>query len=512
MIERRDLLKLALGGALARVGGEAIASPANAQTPPAAPAEPQPFSFATVVDLARAFSKRGYKTSAPELPDAFANLNYETYVGIRARREAMLWANENIGFAVEPLHRGFIYQAPVSIAVVENGLTRKIVYAPGRYDFGKVAAPAQTIGDIGFSGFRILATASDEPAREVGLFQGATFARAIARGQTFGVQSRALSLRTADPRGEEFPFFRAFWIEQPSRADVLVVHALCDSESATGLFTFTIRVSDVTLIDTEGSIFPRVALDNFGIAGMQATYLHGWADRRSADDYRPQVQEANGLNWLAGNGEVIWRPLNNPRQLQVSSFSTDMPKGFGLVLRDRDFNSYQDVDARFETRPTLWMEPISDWGAGALQLVEIPSDNEIHDNIIVQWRPRAPLAAGSEFVFAYRQHWVWSPPEKPPLAIVTGTRVGRTVPRRRRFLVDFSGEKLASIPAAEITAAIWASNNGAQPARIVPGAEGRPFRVIFDLDTGNESLIELRLALMNANTQISETWLYRWTP
>lgn len=507
-LDRRQLL--ASGAVVAAVA----ALPALAQQDNGASVmtDGEPFDRNRLVTYARDLAKKPYVAPNPAMPEGLSNLNFDSYVSIRNRRERAIWIDNPRGFIIEPLHRGFIYQAPVALAVVENGLIRRLVYSASQFEFGKVAAPPSTVGDIGYSGFRVLSTSSEGPARECALFQGASFIRAIAKGQTFGSISRALSLKTADARGEEFPFFRAFWIEQPNRDEVLKVHGLLDSESVSGLFSFAIRAGDVTLIDTEATIFPRVPLDNFSIAGMQSTYLYGYADRRNADDYRPQVAEANGLSLHAGNGEWIWRPLNNPRQLQISAFSTDQPKGFGLVMRDRDFASFQDVDARYELRPTIWMEPIGDWGAGSLQLVEIPSDNEIHDNIIAQWRPKEVLAAGSEFQFAYRQNWCWLPPDKPPLATVSGTRIGRGPQRRRRFLIDFTGEKLASVPFAEISTALWASNNGVQTTRIIPNGEGKPFRVIFDLDTGNESLIELRLALMQASTQISETWLYRWTP
>jgi glucans biosynthesis protein len=487
-----------------------LAQDANSQA--ALMADGAPFEREKLIAYARDLAKRAYVAPNPALPDGFRDLNFEAYLNIKNRRERAVWSENARGFLIEPLHRGFIYQAPVSVAVVEGGLVRKIVYNASSFDFGRLTPPPPNVADMGFSGFRVLSAVGEGAPREIALFQGASFIRGKARGQTFGSISRSLSLKTADPRGEEFPFFRAFWIEQPTRDDTLVIHALLDSESVAGVYTFTMRVSDVTLIDTEAVVFPRVPLDSFGIAGMQGTFFLGFTERRIADDYRPQVADATGLQLVAGNGEWIWRPLANPKALQISAFSTERPKGFGLVMRDRDFASWQDVDARFELRPTLWMEPIGDWGPGSLQLVEIPSDNEIHDNVIAQWRPKEPLAAGGEFLFAYRQHFTWWPPERPPVATVAGTRIGRGPQRRRRFYVDFVGDRLKETPVADMTTAIWASNNGIKDSRIVPGGDGRPFRVIFDLDAGNEALVELRLALMAQNAQISETWLYRWTP
>ena len=96
---------------------------------------------------------------------------------------------------------------------------------------------------------------------EFALVQGASFFRALARGQSFGLVARALTLRPAEARGEEFPFFRAFWIERPrAGTNALVVHALIDSESASGAVRMTFRPGEMTIVDVETSLFPRVAL------------------------------------------------------------------------------------------------------------------------------------------------------------------------------------------------------------------------------------------------------------
>ena len=514
MIERRDLLKLALGGALARVGGEAIASPANAQTPPAAPAEPQPFSFATVVDLARAFSKRGYKTSAPELPDAFANLNYETYVGIRARREAMLWANENIGFAVEPLHRGFIFSNPIQINTVEDGRVTRLIYDATKFDFGKLTPP-QGLGDIAFSGFRLHVVTPDGPPTEVAIFQGASFFRAIARGQTMGTMARGLALRVADAKGEEFPQFRAVWIEKPTlAAGALVLYALLDSESLTGAYRFTLRPGDATIIDTECTLFARVAVDHVGIAPMAATSYLSPMDRRRVDDIRPIVAETNGLQMWTGSGEWLWRPVANREALQLSSFVDDKPKGFGMLQRNRDFSQYQDDVQHWEMRPSLWIAPIGEWGPGSVQLVEIPSESEVNDNIISYWRPRDGLAAGSETMFAYRQFWCWQPPERPPAAVVAHSRSGRgSSGKRRRFIVQFLSDAFAEPHRLADLRPVLHANPGAVTAlqiHLMP--DWRVCRVVFEIDPGGETYSVMRLVLEAGGKQISETWLYRWTP
>lgn len=509
-IDRRQALASGLA-ALAFAG-----APAGAQDAPLPGADlfadGTPFERGKLVDHARALSRRPYTAPNAAMPDGLANLTHEQYSGIRSRPERLVWSGENPGLILEPLHRGSIYSAPVHVSVIENGMTRKLVYSPARYDFGKLQAPPGTIGDIGFSGVRILGLSTDLPVpREIATFQGASFLRSLARGQVPGAVSRALALRTGEPKGEEIPFFRALWIEKPTRGDLIAIHALLESDSVCAVYSYTIRVGDVTLVDTEATLFPRVALDNFGLAGMQASYLYGWTDRRAVDDTRPVVYEVAGLQMQTGNGEWVWRPVTNPKQLQISAFSADNPRGFGFVMRDRDFVSFQDHDNRYDLRPTLWVEPIGDWQAGVVQLVEIPSDNEAHDNIIAQWRPKEPLAAGSEYSFAYRQYWTWLPPVRPNLALAFSTRIGRGPQRRRRFVVDFVGERAVSLRPADIQATFWCSNNGMSNLRILSVNEQRPLRVTFDLDPGNETLIELRLVLMQGNEPVSETWLYRWT-
>jgi glucans biosynthesis protein len=169
---------------------------------------------------------------------------------------------------------------------------------------------------------------------DAAIFQGASFFRAIARGQTLGATARGLTIRTGDPRGEEFPAFKSVWIEKPTAAgNALVLYALLDSESVTGAYRFTLRPGEATIIDTEATLIPRVQIDHFGLGAMSAAYLFGPIDRRRTDDVRPAVCEVNGLQMLTGHDEWIWRPVSNRETLQVSAFVDDNPKGFGFLMR-----------------------------------------------------------------------------------------------------------------------------------------------------------------------------------
>jgi glucans biosynthesis protein len=522
MVQRRDLLKYAAGGAAGRAAGwvfptgfavlDATQAAAQAPGPRFGLADPTPFAPGMVTDAARDLARQPFKAAPADLPSAFANLTYEQYVGIRNRPSTTIWATDNLGFALEPLHRGFIFGPAMQINLVSDATSRRLVYAQEDFDFGKLTVPPD-LGDIGFSGFRVLAPRDGGGTAELATFQGASFFRAVARGQNLGTMARALSIRTADPKGEEFPAIRKVWIEQPSLAGgVLVIHALIDSESVSGAYRFTVHPGEATIIDTECTLFARGGVDNFGLATMSGTHLFGMLDRRRVDDLRPTVSEIGGLQMLTGKGEWLWRPVTNRETLQISSFGDENPRGFGFLQRDRAFADYEDDDQHWEARPSLWIEPIGDWGQGALQLIEIPSESEVNDNIIAYWRPKQPLAAGSETMLAYRQFWCWTPPEQPPLATAILSSSGRgSGAKRRRFLVAFAGDILADPQLGEVKADLTLGPGTLASTRLFRTRDKKGCRVLFEVDPGSETYSELRLLLTADGKPVSETWLYRWT-
>ena len=365
---------------------------------------------------------------------------------------------------------------------------------------------------MGFSGVRVLRAGDDQGWRELAIFQGATFFRSLAQGQTYGLNARGLSIRTSEEQGEEFPLFRALWIEKPSPASgALIIHALLDSASLTGAFHFTLRPGEATIIDTELTLVARVAVGHLGLGAMTATYLFGPLDHRHSDDVRPSVYDIGGLQILTRAGEWLWRPTASRDTLQISAFGDMNPRGFGFLQRARALDTFDDDDAHWELRPSLWIEPIGDWGEGEVILLEIPSDSENNDNIIAQWQPKAGLAEGATVSFAYRQFWCWTPPARPGLATVVSSRAGK-IGKRRRFIVEFVADLFADPQkAAEARASIAAAPGQILATRLYAYKERRSIRVVFDLDPGSESYSELRLVLKAADQPVSETWLYRWT-
>jgi glucans biosynthesis protein len=514
-LNRRQFLKSSTGGlAAASLLGAGLAQAQGAPPAQTRPSqgEGQRFDPASIVETARLLAQKPLvPLVATDLPEGYATLPFDQFSGIRAQPGGLIWAGENRGFTVEPLHRGYVFSRPVGLFTIEDDIVRRVAFDRGKFDYGRVPPPPQGL-DLQFSGMRI-ATGLERPY-EVAIFQGATFFRSLARGQNYGSMARALILRPGETRGEEIPFFRAFWIERPSPASgLLVIHALLDSESLTGAVRMTLRPGDVTLIDVEMTLFARQALDHVGFGCTMGTFLSGPQSRRGFDDLRPAVHEVSGVQMLSGAGEWIYRPVSNPANLQVSSFMDGNPRGFGLVQRERDPAAFQDDDQRFELRPSVWTEPLGDWGAGSIQLIEIPSESDLNDNIIAYWRPRQPLAAGSETMVAYRQAWCWQPPERPALAVAGRLRQGRgTQGRRRRFIVEFTGDRLADAATVAATRATISATPGAiHNVRLWPYPERKLMRVGFEVDPGTDNLSELRLVLQAGGQPVSETWLNRWT-
>eukprot|EP01031_Cornospumella_fuschlensis_P021755 gene21755-26668_t len=55
--------------------------------------------------------------------------------------------------------------------------------------------------------------------------------------------------------------------------------------------------------------------------------------------------------------------------------------------------------------PGLGTQPKGRWGAGSVQLVEIPTVDETFDNIVAFWHPAQPVQPGEELLVGYRLFW-----------------------------------------------------------------------------------------------------------
>ncbi len=525
-----------LASAGATLASAAVGWPANALSndQPAAPAAPNlitadgPFSRSTVTEIARALAKGPFVPPNQKLPDAISDLNYDQYRAIYFKQDAAIWTKEELPFRLQLFHRGFFFKDEIDIAVVKDGQAHHLAYSPDYYQRGNIVPHPLPTEDIGFAGLRIHGEIN-RPGYfdEIAVFQGASYFRSLGKGQIYGISARGLALKVGDPGGEEFPIFRDYWVETPDKeSDSIVVHALLDSPSVAGAYRFTIRPGLPTQMDVEATLFPRVDLDKAGLAAGTSMFYFDANGREDFDDWRPEVHDSDGLLMINGRGEHIWRPLANPKTLQFSAFVDSAPRGFGLMQRDRNYDTYQDYNASYERRPSLWVEPVGDWGKGTVTLVEIPSNSETNDNIVAYWTPSQPIKAGSEFPFAYRLSW-GNGPELTGVT-VAATRRGRGDLKEaspiRRFVIDYAPAAVAvaandpkpAAPAAgdppvDPKATVTASGGKISDIWIEPNPTNNGWRLTFNLDPDGKKLVEIRATLTFADGRPAETWLYRWT-
>jgi periplasmic glucans biosynthesis protein len=504
-LNRRRFLQAAAALPLASSSATGLASPARGES--------AAFDRSLVRQGARDAAGKPFKAPDSKLPDSLKNLDYDHYRAIRFLPEHALWRGEKLPFEVQFFHRGFYYAPRVDIYEVANGQATKIAYRSDYFSFGRTPPPSPEV-DLGFAGFRIHAPINKpDYYDEVCVFLGASYFRAVAKGEIYGLSARGLAINTGEPKGEEFPLFKTFWIEKPTaNANSIVVHALLDSESAAAAYRFTIRPGETTVFDVEMAIYPRVDLDHPGLAPMTSMFFFGPNDRINVDDFRPSVHDSDGLAMFNGRGEELWRPLSNPKDLQISAFSDLNPRGFGLMQREKDFREYQDIESGFEKRPSLWAEPIGDWGEGTIHLIEIPTKEEIHDNIAGFWRPKNVLQAKGEHTYTYRLHWGPDAPKLASLARFLRTGVGAKGDDAKIFVLDLVGEKLKSVDPKSIRGDVTAEKAEIRNLVTQPNPVTGGWRLSFELSAKDKNPVELRARLTQGNDAISEVWVYRWTP
>lgn len=485
-----------------------------------APAASKPFEFGEVEQKARELAGKPYARDDAGMPEFLGKLDYDQYRDIRYKPEKALWKDEGLPFNIQLFHRGFMFRDRVNINVIDQGSATRLAYTPELFDFGKNQLPSAPPADLGFAGMRFHhPLRHDDVYDEIAVFLGASYFRAVGLGQAYGLSARGLAIDTGLPKAEEFPIFREFWIVKPAKdAHELTVYALLDSPSVTGAYKFVIHPGLELKIDVTNHVYFRKAVERFGIAPLTSMFFHGENTDRFADDFRPEVHDSDGLLLGRSNGEWVWRPINNPRILRISVFQDNKPVGFGLMKRDRKFDHYQDLEARYHERPSAWVEAVGDWGPGSTYLIEIPSDAEKYDNIVSFWMPNKPTGPGKDYSFQYRLHFMLDEAMEPALGKVVATRIGgggtdALNSAVRKFVVDFKSKALKHYSEkAKVEADISASSGKIDNVVVQKNTATGGWRLSFELTPEKDKdPVELRGLLKSSGEILTETWVYQWS-
>lgn len=478
------------------------------------------FSYAALKRRAEALAARPFAEPPVRAGETLDAIDFDAHQAIRLRRPVRPWQGAD-GPEIGLFHLGRYFQTPVRIHALENGTARELLYSPDLFELPDGHVAANLPADIGFAGFRVL----DQTGKSDWLaLLGASYFRTAGPEGQFGLSARGIAVDTATAGSEEFPRFTEFWLE-PIEDGGLTIYALLDGPSVAGAYRIVTPPPDkgpdggiVQHVDT--ALFTRRPIERLGIAPLTSMFWYSETNRQDARDWRPEIHDSDGLEIWSGSGERIWRPLSNPPVVTTNAFLDESPRGFGLMQRDRDFENYQDDGVFYEKRASLWVEPQGNWGAGSVQLVEIPTDDEIHDNIAAFWVPAEPVGGGEAHHFTYRLHWLADTPYPAETARVVATRIGMGgIPGQprpaglRKFAIDFNGPILAGLDRdSGVEAIVEASRGSLGNIAAYPVVGTDRWRALFDLDSAGEAPVDLRLYLRHDNAALSETWLFQYFP
>ena len=493
--------------------------------------EREEVSFESIQSRARDLANKPYVApNRDSLPGWLCNLSAEQYRDIRFNPNQALWATDNLPFRAMFFHPGFRYRDPVTLNEFTSTHQQQIRLAEAYFNYG---ASVQKHGDLppdgGFAGFRLLAPLNTPNTfDELISFQGASYWRALGKTQRYGISSRGLAVDTGlDEVTEEFPVFREFWLRKPDADDTKArFYALADGPSFAGAYAFTVHPGNETIVEVQAVLFTRRAVQRLGIAPMSSMFWFGENSRRHFDNWHPEVHDSDGLSIRMSTGERLWRPLSNDSgKPEASFFKMNKCDGFGLLQRDRRFAAYEDGEANYHLRPSLWVEPTNDWGAGRVILMEMPTTNELSENMLAMWEPAHLPEPGARIEFDYRQRWTIDPNPSDAGGYVVATRSGipNGNPDQRTIMVEFTGNAISQASDIPLTAEIHPTGDGADKIKILdvsvqPMPEERwrvTFRIAPATDGGklaDAGPIELRCSLKRGENFLTETWVHRVNP
>lgn len=473
----------------------------------------------SVISEAKASAAQDYEEADHGLHEKLAAMDYQQYRAIRFRPEQSLWKDES-AYDVQLFHPGFLYDKPVTLHTVNDDDTATELPFDAtkfRYDKGAGEFAGLTKKQNGYAGFRLhypLNTADYND--EFAVFLGASYFRLVGKDQIYGISARGLAIDTGLSSGEEFPYFTEFWLKKPTGDGPVTIYARLESQSVTGAYQFVIKPGKDTTVEVESWIFAREDVEKLGIAPFTSMFLYGENTADRPDDYRPEVHDSDGVLMQTHTGERIWRPLTNPAHLQITSLSDTAPQGFGLLQRDQHWQSYLDGEANYHRRPGLWVAPKSGFEQGRLELVEIPTDSETHDNIVAYWVPETPMSEGDKRHFSYTLSTVAGGRLDNSVAQVLRTRHGSVhLPGekasedtgQRRFTVDFAAPRGDhSLDGA--TLVTQAANASVSEARVFAVNDNKEWRATFLVTPDGDKPVDMRVNIAVEGKRVSEVWNY----
>ncbi len=466
------------------------------------------WSFTRLGEYAERLAASPFIASS-DLPPVLRELDYDSYRLIAFRHEKAIWKADDLPFWLEAFHRGYLYGDQVALNLVEGGRIKTVPFDRELFHYWGKLTDLAVPDDLGFAGFRVLGRFETSPhPLEIASFLGTNYFRAIGPGQWYGTSARGLAVNIGLPKAEEFPVFRAFWIERPEPNEThLRIGAMLDSSSVAGAYWFDLQPGAATRMDVTARLFFRRQPEKIGLAPMTSMWM--WGDGRAGPDGdpRPEVHDADGLLIRTDEGQWIWRPLTRLGYPSLSGYDLRGIRGFGLLQRDRDWANYRDDEAKYDRRPSVWIEPRDGWGRGRIELLELPAPHEGIDNIAAWWTPAEAVTPGKPLDLSYSVSFMSAEPKEHHLGRAIATRVDRRDGRPVRVEVNFTGESLNGVSGNSVEPKVLCQRGEVSNVRVEPESEGS-CRLCFDVRPNGAEPLELSAVLQRGQEALTETWRY----
>jgi glucans biosynthesis protein len=499
---------------LAGLSALALLSQAQAQDAP-----PPVRTFLDLEAHAAKLAQKPYADPQHPLDPFFDKLEYDGHRQIRFRTDKALYSDVQDAYHIEFFHPGWTAKKTVDFSQINEGQPSPVPFDKALFDYGPLKIPEGTKYPEGYAGFRLLAPEALLGRRfEFLVFMGASYFRAVTTQLGWGLSARGIAINTVGGEPEEFPDFTHFWFVKPKPGEkVFQFYALLNGKSVVGAYRFEVTPGEATVMRVSGSLYLRNPVKLLGLAPFSSMFWFGENTHPKGFDFRPEVHDSDGLLVEQTDGRFIWRPLDNGREMRQSVFVMDGIKGFGLQKRDREFHHFEDLEAHYHQRVSVWVEPVEGFGRGKLHLIELATGEETWDNVVTMWEPETQPTATQPLRFAYNLNWIKE--KSHELAKVTATRWGEAVatpkiPNDYLFVIDFTKGKPAAGKPADWVPSLDLNISGVAvqlDKRVMANPETGGWRAFFKLDIPPDTkLLEMTGDLMDGKEPLSERWTYQW--
>ncbi|MCO8122183.1 glucan biosynthesis protein [Stieleria sp. TO1_6] len=366
--------------------------------------------FQSLAEFARQQAKNAFTPSIPPVK-VLADLDYDQFRKIQFIHQRAKWDDGKSPFWLEMFHRGFVQRDRVEMFSIEQGKSKPFPFLKQDFQYPDSIKADQIPDDSGYAGLRVVGRfPGNHDAQEMLTFVGSSYFRARSAETIYGSSARGLAINIALNQDEEFPLFRRIWVIKPGEDDrQLMLLAHLDSPSVSGAYQFTLQPGSAeTVVTVNAKVFLREqadatepAIEKIGIAPLTSMWIWGDGLKGPPQDKRPGVHDSDGLLVHSGEDGWIWRPYSRLPYPSTSFRKVRALLGFGVLQRNRAFFHYDDYNAKYHMRPSIWVTPHTPWQDGRVELLEIPGAHEGIDNIAAYWVPDQMPAPGQPLELNY---------------------------------------------------------------------------------------------------------------